>query len=298
MIDDLAPTVRTVPRKADASTGLETRWMTAWDKESTYRFNRQATRTTVFSLDTPPPTVSGELHIGHVFSYTQSDLDRALLAHARQGRLLPHGLGRQRPAHRAPGRELLRGALRPPLPYDENFLAAREGGREEGQHLAQELRRALSPVDRTSTRRSSRRSGATSASASTGASSTRPSPSTQAISPAGLPRDARRGEVYSSEAPTLWDVDFRTAVSQAELEDRERPGNYHRIAFAEPTQRAPSRSRRRDRDAGQLRGAGRPPRRRALPGLFGTTSSRRSSASRCRSSPTSWPTPRRARASP
>jgi len=40
-----------------------------------------------------------------------------------------------------------------------------------------------------------------------------------------------RGEAYSSEAPTLWDVDFRTAVSQAELEDRERPGNYHRVAF-------------------------------------------------------------------
>jgi valyl-tRNA synthetase len=40
-----------------------------------------------------------------------------------------------------------------------------------------------------------------------------------------------REEVYSSVAPTLWDIDFRTAVSQAELEDRERPGTYHRIAF-------------------------------------------------------------------
>src|SRR5690606_6347648 len=36
------------------------------------------------------------------------------------------------------------------------------------------------------------------------------------------------------EAPTLWDVDFRTAVAQAELEDREMPGAYHTIRFAKP----------------------------------------------------------------
>jgi valyl-tRNA synthetase len=44
-----------------------------------------------------------------------------------------------------------------------------------------------------------------------------------------------RGEAYAQEAPTLWDVTFRTAVAQAELEDRERPGAYHRIAFAGPS---------------------------------------------------------------
>src|SRR5262249_58918081 len=36
---------------------------------------------------------------------------------------------------------------------------------------------------------------------------------------------------YQVEAPTLWDVDFRTAVAQAELEDRETPGAFHKIAF-------------------------------------------------------------------
>ena len=40
-----------------------------------------------------------------------------------------------------------------------------------------------------------------------------------------------RGEAYSAEAPTVWDVDDRTAVAQAEIEDRERPGAYHLIAF-------------------------------------------------------------------
>ena len=43
-----------------------------------------------------------------------------------------------------------------------------------------------------------------------------------------------RGEAYTAEAPTLWDVDFQTAVAQAELEDRERPGAYHRLVFHGP----------------------------------------------------------------
>src|SRR3954452_5248100 len=46
-----------------------------------------------------------------------------------------------------------------------------------------------------------------------------------------------RGEAYSQEAPTLWDVTFRTAGAQAELEDRERPGAYHRIACPGPSGR-------------------------------------------------------------
>jgi len=54
--------------------GLEERWITRWEKEHIYRFNPEATRANVFSIDTPPPTVSGTLHIGHVFSYTHSDV--------------------------------------------------------------------------------------------------------------------------------------------------------------------------------------------------------------------------------
>src|SRR5438477_1996344 len=44
-------------------------------------------------------------------------------------------------------------------------------------------------------------------------------------------RNLARGEAYRSEAPTLWDVDFQTAVAQAELEDRELQGAYHRVRF-------------------------------------------------------------------
>ncbi|QQR48710.1 valine--tRNA ligase [bacterium] len=46
---------------------------TLWEKESIYSFNHESTKP-VYSIDTPPPTVSGTLHIGHVFSYTHADL--------------------------------------------------------------------------------------------------------------------------------------------------------------------------------------------------------------------------------
>jgi len=44
-------------------------------------------------------------------------------------------------------------------------------------------------------------------------------------------RNLERGEAYRADAPTLWDITFRTAVAQAELEDREQPSAYHRVAF-------------------------------------------------------------------
>ncbi len=44
-------------------------------------------------------------------------------------------------------------------------------------------------------------------------------------------RNLARGEAYQSEAPTLWDVDFQTAVAQAELVDKDVPGAYHQLAF-------------------------------------------------------------------
>ncbi|HVC68454.1 MAG TPA: valine--tRNA ligase, partial [Acidimicrobiales bacterium] len=56
-------------------------------------------------------------------------------------------------------------------------------------------------------------------------------PAAQRASQRAFLRNLARGEAYQSEAPTLWDVTYQTAVAQAELEDRERPGAYHRLRF-------------------------------------------------------------------
>ena len=71
----MEPLVRTtrVPEKPTVD-GLEDRWASVWQEQGTYRFDRTKTREQIFSIDTPPPTVSGSLHVGHVFSYTHTDL--------------------------------------------------------------------------------------------------------------------------------------------------------------------------------------------------------------------------------
>jgi valyl-tRNA synthetase len=62
------------------------------------------------------------------------------------------------------------------------------------------------------------------------------SPAAIAVSQKAFLGNLKRGEAYQSMAPTLWDVTFRTAVAQAELEDREQPGAYHRVGFnVDPT---------------------------------------------------------------
>jgi hypothetical protein len=51
----------------------ELRWQQQWQEEGTFRFD-PAGPGPLYSIDTPPPTVSGALHIGHVFSYTQAEI--------------------------------------------------------------------------------------------------------------------------------------------------------------------------------------------------------------------------------
>ncbi len=54
--------------------GLESKWNDRWEADGTYRFDRNHPRDEIYSIDTPPPTVSGSLHVGHVFSYTHTDV--------------------------------------------------------------------------------------------------------------------------------------------------------------------------------------------------------------------------------
>ena len=55
--------------------GLEAKWTAKWEADGTYRFEPgDRPRDQIYSIDTPPPTVSGSLHVGHVFSYTHTDI--------------------------------------------------------------------------------------------------------------------------------------------------------------------------------------------------------------------------------
>src|SRR5436309_14120610 len=62
-----------VPEKPSLD-GLEAKWGEWWETAGAYRFDRSKKREEIFAIGTPPPTVSGSLHVGHVMSYTHTDL--------------------------------------------------------------------------------------------------------------------------------------------------------------------------------------------------------------------------------
>ena len=101
--------------------GLEARWGARWDTDGIHRFDRSRPRGEVFSIDTPPPTVSGSLHVGHVFSYTHTDLIARYQRMRGREVFYPmgwddNGLPTERRVQNYYGVR-----CDPSLPYDENF---------------------------------------------------------------------------------------------------------------------------------------------------------------------------------
>ncbi len=230
MEDALTPTHRQVPDKPTVD-ALEERWMNQWDKEKIYRFNRDATRESVYSIDTPPPTVSGTLHIGHVFSYTHPDVVARFWRMRGKDVFYPmgwddNGLPTERRVENFYGVR-----CDPALPYDPKYRPPEKPGKNKvsiSRKNFVELCVELTATDEVAFKNLWRAIGV---SVDWGFEYSTISKEAQTVSQRGFLQMLTRGEVYSAEAPTLWDIDFRTAVSQAELEDRERPGAYHRVAF-------------------------------------------------------------------
>ena len=230
MEDDLTPTHLQVPDQPSVD-GLEERWITRWEKEHIYRFNPEATRANVFSIDTPPPTVSGTLHIGHVFSYTHSDVVARFWRMRGKDVFYPmgwddNGLPTERRVENYYGVR-----CDPSLPYDPKYRPPEKPSKDKvsiSRKNFVELCVELTAIDEQAFKDLWRSIGV---SVDWSYEYSTISKEAQAVSQRSFLQMLTREEVYSAEAPTLWDIDFRTAVSQAELEDRERPGAYHRIAF-------------------------------------------------------------------
>ncbi len=62
-----------IPKHFDAA-AAERRWGDVWQERGDYRYDASRPRDETFVVDTPPPTVSGSLHIGHVYSYVHTDV--------------------------------------------------------------------------------------------------------------------------------------------------------------------------------------------------------------------------------
>jgi valyl-tRNA synthetase len=219
-----------VPEKP-ALEGLEQKWMARWDADGVYRFDRTRPRADVFSIDTPPPTVSGSLHVGHVFSFTHTDVVARFQRMRGKAVFYPmgwddNGLPTERRVQNFFGVR-----CDPSLPYDPSFTAPDKPGKHAipvSRPNFIELCGRLTAEDEKAFERLWRYLGLSVDWSMTYATIGR---GAQRISQLSFLRLLQRGLAYQLEAPTLWDIDFRTAVAQAELEDREQPGAYHRIRF-------------------------------------------------------------------
>ncbi|MDO4241297.1 MAG: valine--tRNA ligase [Microbacteriaceae bacterium] len=227
-----------IPEKP-ALEGLEEKWGEIWENQGTYKFVREgASRDNVYSIDTPPPTASGSLHVGHVFSYTHTDTVARYQRMRGKHVFYPmgwddNGLPTERRVQNYYGVR-----CDPSLPYVENFEPPQQGGDNASSKAANqqpisrrnfiELCEELTEADEKQFEQLWRTLGISVDWQQTyrtiGAETIR-------ASQLAFVRNVERGEAYIAQAPTLWDVTFRTAVAQAELEDREQPGAYHTLLF-------------------------------------------------------------------
>ncbi len=189
----------------------EERWMKRWDEMDIYKYDPESKKP-VFSIDTPPPTVSGDMHIGHAYSYTQMDIM------ARYKRMQGFNLFY-------------------PWGWDDNGIATelfvinetgtdpKEVGRkkfreiciEESEGLEEKLERKWKRIGtsadfdlfyRTIDER------------------------TLKTSQRSFIELYEMGREYRKEAPTLWCPHCETAISQVETEDLEKEGKFNNIHFS------------------------------------------------------------------
>ncbi|MFI5085874.1 MAG: valine--tRNA ligase [Actinomycetales bacterium] len=222
-----------VPDKP-ALEGLEDILTRRWLAEGTYRFNPDTSRDEVYSIDTPPPTASGSLHVGHMFSYTQTDVLARYQRMKGKNVFYPmgwddNGLPTERRVQNFYGVR-----CDPAIPYRDGYtppatpaknqrdfeVISRRNFIELCEELAVEDEKVFEDLFRTL---------GLSVDWSLGYRTI--DDVSRAVSQRAFLANLAAGDAYMAEAPTLWDVTFRTAVAQAEIEDREMPGAYYRYPF-------------------------------------------------------------------
>jgi valyl-tRNA synthetase len=211
----------------------EKKWMKQWEDWSIHTWDSTKSREETFVVDTPPPTVSGSLHIGHVFSYTHQDL---VIRYQRMlGKNISYPMGWDDNGLPTERRVQNYFGIRcnPHLPYDPRWEPRGDKGKDDP---VEEVSRKnfieacayVTREDEAAFEALWRHLGL---SIDWSEQYATIDAHCRRISQISFLDLVRKGQVYSAVAPTMWDVDFKTAVAQAEIEDRERAGHMHDLRF-------------------------------------------------------------------
>ncbi len=212
-------------------------WRNEWETSNIYSRSKNQTREKSFVIDSPPPTVSGSLHVGHIFSYTHQDIIARYKRMQNFNVVYPmgwddNGLPTERRVQNIFGvridnnvsyienlnveKEKKRLGLDKDIPLvinRQNFIEMCHIVTGQDETVFKDLFRKMgysidwkdeyATIDNRSRR----------------------------ISQQSFLDLFEKKHIYQYESPTMWDIDFQTAVAQAEIEDRETPGAYHDIRF-------------------------------------------------------------------
>ena len=220
-----------IPEKPSLD-GLELKWGARWQQLGTYAFDRSKPREAIYSIDTPPPTISGFLHLGTAFGYIQ--VDAIARFHRMRGQEVFYPMGWDDNGLPTERRVQNHYGVRcdPTVPYDPALVVtpARKGTPEQviSRRNFVALCHRLTGEFEESFEQQWRTMGLSVDWSLTYATI---GDRARRVAQAAFLRNLARGEAYAAEAPSMWDVDFGTAVAQAEFEDREVHGAFHRIAF-------------------------------------------------------------------
>jgi valyl-tRNA synthetase len=225
--------MREIPKSYDHR-AVEAGWRERWDVWQIYRFDPARPRSESFIVDTPPPTVSGSLHVGHGYSYTHQDL---VVRHQRmRGRNVAYPMGWD--DNGLPTERRVQNVFgirpNPRLRYDPDWKPRRDRPADAPPEEVSRLNfieacALLTAEDERAFEETWRELGLSIDWTMTYATIDARAREVSQLSFLDL---HRKGRVYASSSPTMWDVDFRTAVAQAEVEDRPRKSAYIDLRFA------------------------------------------------------------------
>ncbi|HEX6683323.1 MAG TPA: valine--tRNA ligase [Candidatus Limnocylindrales bacterium] len=207
---------------------LTAKWAERWEADGIYRYDPSAPRERTYAIDTPPPYASGEMHVGTIFGYVQADIIARYQRMRGKTVFYPmgwddNGLPTERRTQRYFGV-----VCDPSLPYDPDFQPSMQGQTPVSRRNFIELCERMTAIDERSFEEAFRAVGL---SVDWTLLYTTIGEKAQAVSQQAFLDALSKGDAYRAHGPTLWDTSFRTAVAQAELQDREIRGAFYELDF-------------------------------------------------------------------
>ena len=203
-----------LPDKYNPQT-TEKKWQKYWRENQTYKWEKDLPRSQTFVIDTPPPTVSGLLHMGHIFSYTQADFVARYQRMSGKTVFYPmgfddNGLPTERLVEKIIGKKA--GIYEAENGHGSFVKKCREVVEEAEKEFEELFNSIALSVDWDEKYQTI-------------------SPESQKISQASFVDLYQKKLVEKKFEPVFWDISDRTALAQADLVDKEMEGVMNYILF-------------------------------------------------------------------